>query len=132
MTAVSDSQAVGSKKYDARKELARLSRRYNLTEDQKAKIQPVLEDQQKQVHRLGEDESLNDTEWAGAVRKVHQQTVLKVKAQMTDMQGNKYIQDEAKRAKSSQDDPGDGEDDGTPPDGPPPGGGAGGGGPPGG
>ncbi len=127
--AVSDSQAVGSKKYDARKELARLSRHYNLTEDQKTKILPALEDEQKQVHKLGEDESLSNTEWVGAVRKLHQQTVLKVKAEMTDAQASKYVQDEAKWAKSSQDDLGDEDDNGMPPDGPP-GGGPGGEGPP--
>ena len=119
----SASQAVGSKKYDAEKELARLGKRYNLTEDQKAKIQPILADQQKQVHKLGEDESLSDTEWASAVRKVHQQTVLKVRLQKTDAQASKYMKDEAKWAKQSQDNQGEDADDGPPPDGPPPGGG---------
>jgi hypothetical protein len=104
-----------------------MTKRYSLTKEQKAKIEPLLLEQQKQVHTLGEDESLTDAEWTGAVRKVHQQTVLKVRKQLTDAQLSKYAKDELKRAKQSGD---DANDDG-PPDGPPPdgGGGPGGGGP---
>lgn len=131
-----DSLTVGNKRYDAEKELARLTKRYSLTEEQKAKIQPILLEQQKQVHALGEDESLSDSEWNAAVRKVHLQTVTQVKRQLTDAQASKYAKDEEKRAKSSDDaDNGDdGPPDGPPPDGGPPpggGGGPGGGGPPG-
>jgi hypothetical protein len=125
---------VGNKRYDAGKELARIGKRYSLTADQKAKIQPLLAEQQKQVHQLGEDESLSDSAWAAAVRKVHQQTVLKVKAEMTDEQASKYVKEEEKQAKKSQEDAQDDGPDGPPPDGPPPGGGGpppGGGGPPG-
>jgi len=118
-------QRVGNKEYDAEKELARLARRYKLTENQKAKIQPILADQQSRVHTVGENESLSNTEWAAALRNIHQQTVSKVELEMTDTQVSKYIKDEAKRAKQSQDDQGD-DDDGPPPDG-----GPGGGGPPG-
>lgn len=127
-----DSLAVGSKWYDAVKELARMSKRYSLTEEQKAKIQPILLEQQKQVHALGEDTSLSDRAWNIAVKKAHEQTVSKVKLELTDVQLSKYVKDEAKRAK--QDKTEDAEDDGPPPDGPPPGGpgggGPGGGGPP--
>jgi hypothetical protein len=126
---------VGNKMYDAEKELARLTKRYSLTADQKTKIQPILLEQQKQVHALGEDDALSDTEWAAAVRKVHTQTVAKVKLQLTDAQASKYAKDEAKRAKSNgdSDDGDDGPPDGPPPDGgPPPGGGGPGGGGPGG
>jgi hypothetical protein len=121
-----ESLTVASKEYDAAKELARMTKRYGLSKEQKAKIQPLLLEQQKQVHTLGEDVSLTDAEWTSAVRKVHQQTVLKVRRLLTDAQLSKYAKDEEKRAKQSGDDSGD---DG-PPDGPPPGGGPGG--PPGG
>jgi len=63
-----------------------MTKRYGLSKEQKAKIQPLLLEQQKQVHTLGEDESLTDAEWAAAVRKVHQATVLKVRKQLTDAQ----------------------------------------------
>jgi hypothetical protein len=134
MTAKADALTVGNKMYDAGKELARLTKRYSLTESQKTKIQPILLEQQKQVHALGEDDALSDTEWAAAVRKVHTQTVAKVKLELTDAQATRYAKDEAKRAKSSgdTDDADDGPPDGPPPDGGPPpgGGGPGGGGPP--
>lgn len=123
---------VGNKRYDAGKELARLTKRYGLSDEQKAKIQPILLEQQKQVHVLGEDTSLSDVAWNSGVRKVHLQTVAKVKRELTDVQASKYAKDEEKWTKSSLGDVGDDGDDG-PPDGPPPGGppggGPGGGGP---
>ena len=130
VTAKADALTVGNKMYDAEKELARLTRRYSLTAEQKTKIQPLLLDQQRQVHALGEDDSLSDAEWTAAVRRVHTETVAKVKLELTDAQATRYAKDEAKRAKSSgdSDDGDDGPPDGPPPDGGPP---PGGGGPPG-
>ena len=55
------------------------------------------------MHALGEDDALSDTEWAAAVRKVHTQTVAKVKLELNDAQATKYAKDETKRAKSSGD-----------------------------
>jgi hypothetical protein len=128
-----ESLTVANKEYDAAKELARMTKRYGLSKEQKTKIQPLLLEQQKQVHTLGEDESLTDAEWAAAVRKVHQATVLKVRKQLTDAQLSKYSKDEVKWAKQSGNDADaddDGPPDGPPPDGgPPPGGGGPGGGP---
>jgi hypothetical protein len=84
-------------------------------------------EQQKQVHTLGEDANLSETEWNRDVGKVHQQAVSRIKPMLTDAQLTKFVKDEAKMAKQdgSSDDMRDG-----PPDGPPPGGGPGGGGPP--
>ena len=56
------------------------------------------------MHELGDDASLSDSEWAVAVRKVHQETVLSVKAQMTDDHATKYVKDEEKQAKSDEED----------------------------
>ena len=128
-----ESLTVANKEYDAAKELARMAKRYGLTTEQKTKIEPLLLEQQKQVHALGEDESLTDAEWTAAVRKVHQATVLKVRKLLSDAQLSKYSKDEVKRAKqagSDADADDDGPPDGPPPDGGPPGGGGPGGGPP--
>lgn len=133
-TAKTESLTVANKEYDAAKELPRMAKRYSLTAEQKAKIGSLLLEQQRQVHALGEDESLTDAEWAEAVRKVHQETVLKVRKLLTDAQLSKYSKDELKRAKQPGDNASandDGPPDGPPPDGGPPGGGGpGGGGPP--
>ena len=71
-----------------------------LAEEQKAKIRLILLEQQRQVHALGEDESLTNAAWASEVWKVHLRTVAQVKLQMTDAQITKYAKDEAKRKKS--------------------------------
>ena len=86
-------------------------KRYGLSKEQKAKIEPLLLEQQKQVHTLGEDESLTDAEWTAAVRKAHQATVLKVRKLLSDAQLSKYSKDEVKRAKQSGSDA-DADDDG--------------------
>lgn len=125
-TASAQSLTVGNKMYDSEKELARMVKRYGLTEEQKARVRPLLLEQQRQVHELGEDQSLSNSAWASEVWKVHMQTVAQVKLQMTDSQLSKYVKDEAKRSKS---DGGNDNGDDGPPDGPPPGGGPGGGGP---
>ena len=116
-----ESLTVANKEYDAAKELSRMTKRYSLTAEQKTKIEPLLLEQQKQIHALGEDESLTDAEWTAAVRKAHQATVLKVRKLLSDAQLSKYSKDEVKRAKQAGNDA-DADDDG-PPDGPPPDGG---------
>jgi hypothetical protein len=121
-----ESLTVANKHYDATKELARMVKHYSLTIDQRAKIQPLLLDQQRQIHTLGEDTSLNDTDWNASVHKVHGKTVAQIKKLMTDEQALKYAKDEAKFAKSQGDTSDDDDDHGPPDGGPPPGGGPGG------
>jgi periplasmic protein CpxP/Spy len=116
--------SINVKKFAADRELTRLTKKYKLTPEQKAKIQPILADQEKQVHGLGDDDSLSNTDYIAAVRKVHQQTVMQVKAQMAEDQAAKYIKDEEKQAKSDAED--DQQQQGPPGGGPP----GGGGGPP--
>ncbi|HEY4381815.1 MAG TPA: hypothetical protein VGN01_15810 [Acidobacteriaceae bacterium] len=111
---------VGDKRYDTVKELVRMTKRYGLTEEQKARIQPILLEQQRQVHGLGEEQNLSDAEWVAEMRKVHLQAVTKLKVLLTDAQLSKYAKDEAKNAKSMEDAQADGPE-GPPPDGPPPG-----------
>lgn len=95
--------SIDVKQYNAENQMKRLVKRYKLTDGQKSTIQPILADQEKQVHQLGEDDSLSDRDWVAAVRAVHRETVLKVKAQMTDAQASKYIKDEEKQAKDDED-----------------------------
>jgi len=125
-SATPESLTVANKRYDATKELERMTKRYSLTADQRAKIQPILLEQQRQIHTFGEDTSLTDAEWNSAVHKVHGNTVAQIKLQLTDEQALKYANDEAKFAKSqgntSDDDDHGPPDGGPPPGGPPPGG----------
>jgi hypothetical protein len=127
-----ESLTVANKRYDTVKELARMTKRYSLTAEERAKIQPLLLDQQQQIHTLGEDTSLTDVEWNTSVHKVHGKTVAQIKKLMTDEQALKYANDEAKFAKSQGDTSDDDDDHGPPDGGPPPGGGPGGPGGPGG
>jgi hypothetical protein len=126
MGGMQQTPTINVKKFNADKELTRISKRYKLTEAQKSKTKPILQDQEKQIHDLGEDESLSDREWLASVKRVHQETVAKVKVQLTDEQASRYVKDEEKAAQ-------DEEEEERQPFGPPGGGGPppGGGGPPG-
>jgi hypothetical protein len=112
--------SINVKRFEASRELTRLTKKYKLTAEQKSLILPILTEQEKKVHELGEEEGLSDVDWVAAVRQTHLQTVAKVKLQMTEEQASKYVVDEEKQAKN------DAQDDQMPgPMGPP------GGGPPG-
>jgi hypothetical protein len=124
---------VANKHYDAQKELPRLTRTYKLSPQQSATIKPILIEQQRKIHELGEDNSLSNSDWSSGVRKVHQLAVQQIRAELTDLQATSYARDEEKFAKKSGNDSNDDGDDGRP-FGPPGGGGPGGpggGGPPG-
>ena len=97
-------QSINVKKFEAIRELTRLTKKYKLTVEQKSAILPILTTQEKKVHELGEEEGLSDADWVAAVRQTHQQTVAKVKLQMTDEQAGKYVVDEEKQAKSDAED----------------------------
>ena len=95
---MSSTPTINVKKFDADKELARLTKKYKLTADQKTKIRPVLVEQQAKVHKLGDDEGLSDADWVAGVRQAHRETVAKVKLEMTDEQASRYVADEEKLA----------------------------------
>lgn len=117
---------INVKDFKADRQLAKLTKKYKLTDAEKAKIQPILAEQEKEIHTLGDDTNLSDSEWTAAVRRVHSETVAKVKLEMTDAQVSEYAKDEEKQAKrDAEDDQMQGPPDGGPPPGPPPGGGGG-------
>jgi Spy/CpxP family protein refolding chaperone len=108
--------------------LARMTKRYGLTDAETAKIRPILEDAKSRQDALRKDSSMTPEEQFQASQSIRADETQKIADVLTDEQRAKYLADEKKANRRS-----DGDDGGEPP--PPPDGGGGpppdgGGGPP--
>jgi Spy/CpxP family protein refolding chaperone len=73
-------------------QLKNLSERLSLTADQQAKIKPILEDTHQQVQKLRDDESMAREDKMAKMRSIHEDSMAKVKAVLTDDQKKKFDQ----------------------------------------
>jgi Spy/CpxP family protein refolding chaperone len=107
------------------KEVAKMAKRYDLSEDQKSQIRVILVDEKKKAASLFRDDSLAPEERFTKFREIHADQVTRISAVLTDTQRVKYENDEARAMRNQT----GGDGDGPPP--PPPGGDGDGGPPPG-
>ena len=70
-------------------QLQRMSERLNLTDDQKEKIKPILEDRQKQMEALRSDTSLSPEDRRAKMHSLMQETHSKISAVLTEEQRQK-------------------------------------------
>ena len=99
-----------------KKQLSRMTHRYDLTPSQQETIKPVLEDERKQTVDLFADTSRPPQEKFAQVRAIRQDAAAKISAVLTDTQRSKFEEDEAKR-ESRRPGPGMDGPPGPPPDG---------------
>jgi periplasmic protein CpxP/Spy len=71
-------------------QLQLLSERLNLTDDQKAKIKPILEDRQKQMEGLRSDTSLSQEDRHTKMRSIMEDFRTKINSVLTDEQRQKF------------------------------------------
>jgi predicted nucleic acid-binding Zn-ribbon protein len=107
-------------KMDVDKEVARMTKRYGLSESQKAQIRPVLVDVKAKMDALSKDSSTEFGERIQKMRAIREEQTSRISAILSDDQRTKYQKDMERKANDQ---------DNGPPDGPPPPG-AGGSGPP--
>jgi protein CpxP len=103
-------------KMDVDKELARMTKRYGLSDSQKAQIRPVLVDVKAKMDTLSKDSSTEFGERMQKMRAIRDEQTSRISAILSDDQRAKYQKDMERKAH----DPGDGPPDG-PPSPPPPG-----------
>ena len=72
--------------------LKMLTEKLNLTEDQQAKLKPILEDQSKQMKALHEDASLAPADKQAKIKELHESSVEKINAVLTSDQQAKWKQ----------------------------------------
>ena len=83
---------MGGRQMDPDRELQRLSKRLNLTDDQKNQIKPILADRQQQMRSLMQDSSLQPNDRHEKMRSIMEDTSNKVKAVLNDDQKAKFDQ----------------------------------------
>lgn len=74
----------------ADQQLQTLSEKLNLTDDQKAKIKPILEDQMKQMKALHEDSSLSAEQKRDKMKSIHDTSHEQINAVLTPEQQTKF------------------------------------------
>jgi Spy/CpxP family protein refolding chaperone len=80
-----------------KKQLSRMTHRYELTPSQQETIKPLLEDERKKTSELFANTSLPPEEKFPQVGAIHKDAVAKISAVLTDTQRSKFEEDEAKR-----------------------------------
>ena len=89
-------------------QLKRLTKDYNLTVDQQAKIKPILVDEQKKMEDLRNDSSVDRQTVRGKMMQIRQDTNDQVRAQLDDKQKEKFDKQEQERQERMQNRRGDG------------------------
>jgi Spy/CpxP family protein refolding chaperone len=72
--------------------LKMLTEKLNLTEDQQAKLKPILEDQSKQMKALHDDASLAPADKQAKMKELHESSTEKINAVLTPDQQTKWKQ----------------------------------------
>jgi len=72
--------------------LQMLSEKLNLTDDQKAKIKPILQDQMRQMKVVHEDTSLSEEQKRAKMKSVHESLHDQINAVLTPEQQTKFKQ----------------------------------------
>jgi protein CpxP len=73
-------------------QLERLSKELNLTDDQKAKVKPILEEQTKQMKTMREDSTLTEDQKREKMKLIHQSTHSQINDILTPEQQKKFEQ----------------------------------------
>ncbi len=81
-------------KMNVDKELSNMTKRYALTDTQKAQIRPILVEQQHKLETLFRDESLSPEERFSRMRVIHDEEVSRISNVLSDSQRAKYQKDQ--------------------------------------
>jgi protein CpxP len=99
-------------------QVARMTKRYNLSSDQQTQIKPILATQQQQMMALRGDSSLSREDKMAKMKGIRDDSSTKIQAILNDSQKQKYAEDQQKMQERMQQRMQDG--GGAPPAGGPP------------
>ena|ERR1700680_46256 len=83
-------------------QLKRMTKDFNLTADQQAKIKPILVDEQKKMDDLRNDSGADRQTMRGKMMQIRQDTNDQVRALLDDKQKEKFDKEEQERADRTQ------------------------------
>jgi protein CpxP len=74
-----------------------MTKKLNLSDDQQAKLKPILEDQRKQMEQIRDDSSLSREDRFSKMKSVHENSTAQIKALLNDDQQKKFDKMQAER-----------------------------------
>jgi protein CpxP len=77
-------------------QVARMTKRYNLSADQQAQIKPIVADQQQKMMALRGDSSLSRDDKMAKMKSIHEDSNTKIQAILNDTQKAQFAQDQQK------------------------------------
>ncbi len=83
-------------------QVARMTKRYNLSADQQTQIKPILANQQQQMQALREDSSLSRDDKMAKMKSIREDSSTKIQAILNDTQKQKYAQDQQRMQERMQ------------------------------
>jgi protein CpxP len=83
-------------------QVARMTKRYNLSADQQAQIKPILANQQQQMQALRQDSSLSREDRMAKMKSIREDSSTKIQAILNDSQKQKYAQDQQRMQERMQ------------------------------
>ena len=83
-------------------QVARMTKRYNLSADQQAQIKPILANQQQQMQALRQDSSLSREDKMAKMKSIREDSSTKIQAILNDSQKQKFAQDQQRMQERMQ------------------------------
>jgi periplasmic protein CpxP/Spy len=83
-------------------QVARMTKRYNLSADQQTQIKPILANQQQQMMALRGDSSLSREDKMAKMKGIRDDSNTKIQAILNDSQKQQYAQDQQQRMQRMQ------------------------------
>jgi hypothetical protein len=77
-------------------QVARMTKRYNLSSDQQTSIKPILANQQQQMQALRGDSTLSREDRMAKMKSIHEDSNTKIQAVLNDSQKQKFAEDQQK------------------------------------
>jgi Spy/CpxP family protein refolding chaperone len=92
----------GRQPMDPDQQVARMTRRYNLSADQQAQIKPILANQQQQMMALRGDSSSSREDRMAKMKTIREDSSTKIQAILNDTQKQKFAEDQQKMQERMQ------------------------------
>ena len=75
-------------------QVARMTKRYNLSADQQTQIKPIVADQQQQMMALRQDSSMSREDKMAKMKSIREDSSTKIQAILNDSQKQKFAEDQ--------------------------------------
>ena len=75
-------------------QVARMTKRYNLSSDQQAQVKPILADQQQKMEALRGDSSMSRDDKMAKMKSIREDSSSKIQAILNDSQKQQFAQDQ--------------------------------------